>query len=190
MIGVAVAIARPRLVVFTVHEPPNAPADRLERAEQLVFVKDGFSLARRAVAAAVAAVQAACGSSSPSIVGGRRCSSGVGARSARAPSRLGQRSLLLIAADRVRLRGGRASTALALERARLARVGTVERPQPRRLRAPLLRGLAADAADDPAATADRRRCRAARCRLVGRRPLRRGQGCASRAGVSAVGAKA
>jgi Protein of unknown function (DUF2628) len=28
---------------YTVHEPPNAPAGRLERAERLVFVKDGFS---------------------------------------------------------------------------------------------------------------------------------------------------
>jgi hypothetical protein len=28
---------------FTVHEPPNPPADRIDRAEQLVFVKDGFS---------------------------------------------------------------------------------------------------------------------------------------------------
>ncbi len=32
-----------RLVVCTVHELPNAPADRIERAERLVFVKDGFS---------------------------------------------------------------------------------------------------------------------------------------------------
>lgn len=29
---------------YTVHEQPVPPADRLERAEQLVFVKDGFSL--------------------------------------------------------------------------------------------------------------------------------------------------
>lgn len=29
--------------VYTVHEAPNAPADRLERAEQLVFVRDGFA---------------------------------------------------------------------------------------------------------------------------------------------------
>lgn len=29
---------------YTVHEPPGAPADRIERAERLVFVKDGFSL--------------------------------------------------------------------------------------------------------------------------------------------------
>ena len=28
---------------FTVHERPDTAADRLERAEQLVFVKDGFS---------------------------------------------------------------------------------------------------------------------------------------------------
>src|SRR5262245_4204995 len=28
---------------YTVHEPPNAPAGRIERAERLVFVKDGFS---------------------------------------------------------------------------------------------------------------------------------------------------
>jgi hypothetical protein len=31
------------LVIYTVHEPPNAPANRLESAEQLLFVKDGFS---------------------------------------------------------------------------------------------------------------------------------------------------
>src|SRR5262245_41476449 len=28
---------------FTVHEPPNPPADRIDRAECLVFIKDGFS---------------------------------------------------------------------------------------------------------------------------------------------------
>jgi hypothetical protein len=28
---------------FTVHEPPGSQGDRLERAEALVFVKDGFS---------------------------------------------------------------------------------------------------------------------------------------------------
>ncbi len=28
---------------YTVHEPPNPPADRVDRAESLVFVKDGFS---------------------------------------------------------------------------------------------------------------------------------------------------
>ena len=31
------------MVIFTVHEPPNGPGDRLDRAERLVFVKDGFS---------------------------------------------------------------------------------------------------------------------------------------------------
>jgi hypothetical protein len=31
------------LLTFTVHEPPNPPADRIERADRLVFVKDGFS---------------------------------------------------------------------------------------------------------------------------------------------------
>ena len=30
------------MVVYTVHEPPNGPGDRLDRAERLVFVKDGF----------------------------------------------------------------------------------------------------------------------------------------------------
>jgi hypothetical protein len=28
---------------YTVHEPPNAPSDRIDRAERLAFVKDGFS---------------------------------------------------------------------------------------------------------------------------------------------------
>lgn len=28
---------------YTVHEPPNPHADRIDRAESLVFVKDGFS---------------------------------------------------------------------------------------------------------------------------------------------------
>ena len=28
---------------FTVHEPPNAAADRVDRAESLIFIKDGFS---------------------------------------------------------------------------------------------------------------------------------------------------
>ena len=31
------------MAVYTVHEPPNPPADRLDHAEQLVFVEDGFS---------------------------------------------------------------------------------------------------------------------------------------------------
>jgi hypothetical protein len=30
---------------YTVHEPPNPPADRIDRADRLVFVKDGFSWA-------------------------------------------------------------------------------------------------------------------------------------------------
>ncbi|HJZ44024.1 MAG TPA: DUF2628 domain-containing protein [Hyphomicrobiaceae bacterium] len=33
------------MLTFTVHEPPDAPADRIDRAERLVFVKDGFSWA-------------------------------------------------------------------------------------------------------------------------------------------------
>lgn len=31
-----------RMTVFTVHEPPHPPADRIDRAEQMVFLKDGF----------------------------------------------------------------------------------------------------------------------------------------------------
>jgi hypothetical protein len=31
------------LVTFNVHEPPNVSANRLESAEQLVFVKDGYT---------------------------------------------------------------------------------------------------------------------------------------------------
>ena len=31
------------MVIYTVHEPPNASANRLESAEELIFVKDGFS---------------------------------------------------------------------------------------------------------------------------------------------------
>ncbi len=31
------------MATYTVHEPSTAPADRLDRAEELVFVKDGFS---------------------------------------------------------------------------------------------------------------------------------------------------
>lgn len=31
------------MLTYTVHEPPNPPADRIDRAESLVFVKDGFS---------------------------------------------------------------------------------------------------------------------------------------------------
>jgi hypothetical protein len=31
------------MLTFTVHEPPNPPADRIERADKLAFVKDGFS---------------------------------------------------------------------------------------------------------------------------------------------------
>lgn len=33
------------MLTYTVHEPPNPPADRVDRAESLVFVKDGFSWA-------------------------------------------------------------------------------------------------------------------------------------------------
>ena len=35
---------RSGIKAFTVHEPPDAPAGRVDRAAQLVFVKDGFSL--------------------------------------------------------------------------------------------------------------------------------------------------
>jgi hypothetical protein len=31
------------MLSYTVHEPPDAPPDRIDRAEGLVFVKDGFS---------------------------------------------------------------------------------------------------------------------------------------------------
>ena len=31
------------MLTYTVHEPPDAPSDRIDRAERLVFVKDGFS---------------------------------------------------------------------------------------------------------------------------------------------------
>jgi len=31
------------VISFTVHEPPNPPADRAERADSLVFVKEGFT---------------------------------------------------------------------------------------------------------------------------------------------------
>jgi uncharacterized protein DUF2628 len=31
------------MVTFTVHESPSPPADRIDRAEQLAFVRDGFS---------------------------------------------------------------------------------------------------------------------------------------------------
>lgn len=31
------------MMTYTVHEPPGASADRIERAEALVFVRDGFS---------------------------------------------------------------------------------------------------------------------------------------------------
>jgi hypothetical protein len=33
------------MLTFTVHEPPSPPADRIDRAESLVFIKDGFSWA-------------------------------------------------------------------------------------------------------------------------------------------------
>lgn len=32
-----------RTIVFTVHEQPSPPADRIERAERLEFIRDGFS---------------------------------------------------------------------------------------------------------------------------------------------------
>ena len=31
------------MIVFTVHEPPNPPTDRIDRAEKLEFVRDGFT---------------------------------------------------------------------------------------------------------------------------------------------------
>lgn len=63
------------VVTFTVHEAPNPAADRIDRADELVFVKDGFSwltavfppaglLARSlwlALAAYLAAVAVICG---------------------------------------------------------------------------------------------------------------------------------
>lgn len=39
------------MVTFNVYEPPNASANRLESAEQLVFVRDGFSWFAAAVPA-------------------------------------------------------------------------------------------------------------------------------------------
>jgi hypothetical protein len=36
------------MITFTVHEPPDAPADRFDRAESLVFVRDGFTWAAAA----------------------------------------------------------------------------------------------------------------------------------------------
>jgi hypothetical protein len=33
------------MLTFTVHEPPNRSADRIDRAERLMFVRDGFSWA-------------------------------------------------------------------------------------------------------------------------------------------------
>ena len=33
------------MLTFTVHEPPNPPVDAVDRAESLVFIKDGFSWA-------------------------------------------------------------------------------------------------------------------------------------------------
>ena len=38
------------VIHFTVHEQPDPPADRLDRAEALVFVRDGFSYAAAAFA--------------------------------------------------------------------------------------------------------------------------------------------
>lgn len=32
-----------RMSVYTVHEPPQPPADRIDRAEAMVFIKDGFN---------------------------------------------------------------------------------------------------------------------------------------------------
>jgi hypothetical protein len=32
------------MIAYTVHEPPNPPADRIDRAAGLKFVRDGFSL--------------------------------------------------------------------------------------------------------------------------------------------------
>lgn len=31
------------MITYTVHEPPNPPADRVDRAAGMVFVRDGFS---------------------------------------------------------------------------------------------------------------------------------------------------
>lgn len=35
--------AQKRMTVFTVHEPPGAPLDRIDRAAVMAFVKDGFT---------------------------------------------------------------------------------------------------------------------------------------------------
>ena len=44
------------MLTFTVHEPPNPPADRVDRAESLVFIKDGFSWAAALLASFVTIV--------------------------------------------------------------------------------------------------------------------------------------
>jgi hypothetical protein len=43
ILGIVVRRGNGKLVTFTVHEPPRPPADRLDRAEEIVFLKDGFS---------------------------------------------------------------------------------------------------------------------------------------------------
>ncbi len=43
MIGLLLRARDNALNVFTVHEPPDPPADRIDRAGELVFLKDGFS---------------------------------------------------------------------------------------------------------------------------------------------------
>lgn len=40
----------PTVITYTVYEPPDAPADRLDRAESLEFVKEGFTWAAAAFA--------------------------------------------------------------------------------------------------------------------------------------------
>ena len=112
---------------ITVHEPPNVSANRLESAEQLVFVKDGYTW----LAALVPPLWLLWKRMWLELAIYRRrhaaCSSGLLDRARRHEPR--QRAAA-DRPDRVRLRGRRALQRRA-RAPRLAPVGTVSRPQRR-----------------------------------------------------------
>ena len=133
------------MVIFTVHEPPNGSANRLDSAERLVFVKDGFSW----LAATVPPLwllwkrmwlEFAIYAGTTGLLVWLLTTSGATNLS---------NALLLIVQIVFGFEAGALYSA-ALERRGWRLVGTVSRAQPRGLRAPLPRGVAADAYRNPA----------------------------------------
>ena len=128
------------MITYTVHEPPEPPADRLDRAEALVFVSEASPGCR--AFAPLWMVVTSCGWRW--LLSGRRLDPlGVSGPSASASDAAAHPVGRAASARRLR---GRHHRALDAGAAGLADDRQRQRPQRRRLRAPLLRGLAAGSA--------------------------------------------